>query len=111
MTTYSTENYSVKAPDGYNMKLSKNALDSVDTLSITKEGNRKLVIFRAKDGRYGEGGVRVGATQAEIDQEVPKKRLIIGSGEKTYDVWVYYNKDDAVAESELKAIFDSIDLK
>ena len=105
MTTYSSEKYSLECPAGYKV-------DGSDyTLSLTREGNRKLVIFQAKDGHYGEGGIQLGAPQEQIDQDVPKEQLTVGSGDNKYDVWIYYNMGDAAAENELAAIFDSIVVK
>lgn len=111
--TYSFEKYSLTTPHGYSANGSFYATgnSSQYTMTLLKEPNRKLVIFQAKDGHFGEGGVSIGATQQELDLEKPKKQLTVGTGENTYDVWMYYNKADVAAESELTTIFRSIVIK
>ncbi len=106
LETYSSEKYSFKYSNGYKIDDSNEYV-----LYLTKEKNRKLVIFQAKEGHYGEGGIQLGAPQEQIDQEVPKEQLTVGSGENEYDIWIYYSKDDATAEGELDAIFNSITVK
>lgn len=108
LETYSSEKYSFKYPQGYTVTL---ATQSFYALTIEKARNKRVEIFQMKDfgdRPWGFGGTE---TQEEIDGYVPKETLSVGTGDKQYDVWLFYSENDSQTKSEVKAIVDSIVVK
>jgi hypothetical protein len=70
-----------------------------------------MEIFQMKDFGDRPWGFSGGETEEEIDGYVPKETLTVGSGDKQYDVWLFYSENDSQTKKELNAIFDSIVIK
>lgn len=122
LETYSSEKYSFQYPKGYFVQEAKS---NFPTLTVRKATNKKeadeqrdfatknrLEIFQMKDfGGDRAWGIETEATQEEIDGYVAKEFLTVGTGDKKYDVWLYYSENDTQVKNELRTIFDSIVLK
>ncbi len=108
LKTYSSEKYSFNYPNGYSVTL---PTQSFTVLTIEKARNKRVEIFQMKDFGDRPWGFEGTETQEEVDGYVPKETLTVGSGDKQYDVWLYYSENDSQAKKEVKAIFDSIVVK
>lgn len=103
--TYSSEEYSLKYPQGYTVTM---ATQSFPALTIEKARNKRVEIFQMEDfgdRPWGFGGTE---TQEEIDGYVPKETLSVGTGDKKYDVWLFYSKNDTQTKKELETLVNSI---
>lgn len=118
LLNFSSEKYAVQYPPIYSLEknfgVTSQANDPIKMLTIKKDGG-KLEIFQMKDfgdRPYGfepeEGQI---ASQKDIDGYVPKEFLSVGTGDKKYDIWLYYSTDDSQTINELKTIFDSFVIK
>lgn len=108
LETYSSEKYSFNYPNGYTITL---PTQSFPALTIEKARNKRMEIFQMKDFGDRPWGFSGGETEEEIDGYVPKETLTVGSGDKQYDVWLFYSENDSQTKKELNAIFDSIVIK
>ena len=105
LKTYSFEKYSFSYPNGYTITL---PTQSFPALTVEMARNKRVEIFQMGDfgdRPWGFGGTE---TQEEIDGYVPKETLTVGSGDKQYDVWLFYSESDSQVRDEVRAIFDSI---
>ena len=128
LVTYSSEKYSFRHPQGYFVSeppITENV--SFPVLTVRKAANQKeadadvnamiasnnrLEIFQMKDFGDRPWGFSGEETQEGVDDGyVPKDMLTVGTGDKKYDVWLYYSKNDSITKKELMAIFDSIVIK
>lgn len=100
-----SQDFSLNYPDEY---YARRPSDSFPALEIEKARNKRLEIFQMKDFGDRPWGFEGTETQEDIDGYVPKEQLTIGDGDKKYDVWLYYAKNDIMTKQELHAIFDSI---
>ncbi len=120
LETYSSEKYSFQYPKGYFVVADSSGIiltvrkatnqQEADSLGRDATKNR-LEIFQMKDFGDRPWGFEGTETQEEIDGYVPKETLTVGSGNKQYDVWLYYSENDTQIKNELKTIFDSIIIK
>ncbi len=68
-------------------------------LTVSKDSERRIEIFRSADfGARDEGNMT-------------KEQFTIKSKNETYNVWLFYPDNDAQAKSELRQIYNSIDIK
>ena len=108
LEAYTTEEYSFNYPIGYTITLPTQPFPA---LNIEKARNKRMEIFQMEDFGRRPWGFSGDETQEEIDGYVPKETLTLGSGDKQYDVWLYYGENDTQTKKELGAIFDSIVIK
>jgi hypothetical protein len=108
LETYSSEIYSFNYPTGYTITLPS---QSFPVLIIEKARNKRVEIFQMKDFGDRPWGFSGGETQEEIDGYMPKETLIVGIGDKEYNVWLYYSENDSQTIKELNSIIDSIVIK
>lgn len=119
--TYSSEKFSFQYPQGYFVQ---EASSSFRALTVRKAASKKeadekkdvasknrLEIFQMKDFGDRPWGFEGTETQEDIDGYVPKEQLTVGTGDKKYDVWLYYSENDSQIKNELRTIFDSIVIK
>lgn len=107
LETYSSEKYSFNYPNSYSVTLPTQAFQ---VLSVEKARNKRVEIFQMKEFG-GRGWIENVNTPEEADRDIPKETLTVGSGDKQYDVWLFYSENDNLTKKELKAIFDSIVVK
>ena len=108
LEAYTTEEYSFNYPIGYTITLPTQPFPA---LNIEKARNKRMEIFQMEDFERRPWGFTGDETQEEIDGYVPKETLTLGSGDKQYDVWLYYGENDTQTKKELDAIFESIVIK
>lgn len=106
--TFSSEKYSFQIPAGYTITP---PTTSFPALTLEKERNKRLEIFQMEDFGRRPIGFTGEESQEEVDGYLPKETLTVGSGDKEYDVWIYYSENDAQTQAELKAIYNSITIK
>ena len=111
---YSSDKYSFKYPKEYNV--SEDGKGKTYILTVTKNDKDKLEIFNATEypgdrtafGFEGDGTAEEAeAYLKQVQEKMPREFQKIGS----YDVWLYYGKNDSSAKEELKKIFESIKIK
>lgn len=105
---YSGSKYSFTYPQDYVVTPERNDFKA---LTIKKTENARLEIFQMKDFGDRPLGFDGTETQADIDGYIPKETLTVGSGDKKYDVWLFYSANDAAIKEDLRQIFESIRLK
>lgn len=122
---YASEKYSFQYPQGYFVQEPSTEPGQLfPVLTVRKAANKKeadekrnvasknrLEIFQMKDFGDRPWGFEGTETQEDIDGYVPKEQLTVGTGDKKYDVWLYYSENDSMTKKELKTIFDSIVIK
>ncbi len=101
--TYSDENYSFEYPENYQV------MEDIEPNGIeVRAADGKLSIFQLKS----PSGERVNAIGFGPDEgPVPEQIKVVENDTTWFDVWFYYDTGDQETEEELKAIFDSIELK
>lgn len=105
---YSAEGYSVEIPQGWQVVKPSPAFR---VLNIMKGSNR-IEIFKLSDfDGNREFNFTGKETAEEVDSNVPKEFLTIGTGANQYNVWLYYLTDDEEGKEMLKDIYKSIDVK
>jgi hypothetical protein len=106
--TFSSDTYSFKYPKDYTITL---PTVSFPALTVEKARNKRMEIFQMKDFGDRPFGFSGGESQEDIDGYVPKESLTVGSGEKQYNVWLFYSENDSQTIEELTAIYESIVIK
>lgn len=105
---YSGEAYSVEIPNGWQVVKPSPAFR---VLSIMKGSNR-IEIFKLSDfDGNREFNFTGKETAEEVDSNVPKEFLTIGTGVNQYNVWLYYLTEDEEGKEMLKDIYKSIEVK
>jgi hypothetical protein len=108
LESYTSELYSLNYPKGYTITL---PIPGFPVLTIGKAPNQRMEIFQMKDFGDRPFGFTGEETQEDIDGYVPKEKLIVGSGEKQYDIWLFYSENDDQTKEELNSIVDSMVIK
>jgi nitrogen fixation-related uncharacterized protein len=104
---YSTEGYSVEYPEGWQVVEPSPAFR---VLSLMKGSNR-IEIFKLSDfDGNREFNFTGKETPEEVDSNVPKEFLTIGTGVNEYNVWLFYLTGDEKGKDMLHDIYDSIEV-
>lgn len=105
---YAGEGYEVEIPEGWQVVKPSPAFR---VLSIMKDSNR-IEIFKLSDfDGNREFNFTGRETEQEVDSNVPKEFLTIGTGVNQYNVWLFYLTDDEEGKDMLHDIYDSIEVK
>jgi len=110
LETYSSNDYSFTYPSDYTITLPS---QSFPALTVKKANNMKLELFQISDFPGGDRpvGFTGTETQEEVDGYASKELLTVGTGNRKYDVFLYYSESDSQTQDELKRIFESISIK
>lgn len=105
---YQGEGYAVEYPKGWQVVKPSPAFR---VLSIMKDSNR-IEIFKLSDfDGNREFNFTGKETAEEVDSNVPKEFLTIGTGANQYNVWLFYLTDDEEGKDMLHDIYKSIEVK
>ena len=115
--TFEGENYTFTYPQEYSV--SETGEEEYYILTVSKNEEAKIEIYKAKE--YPVDRTVFGFTGEETAEEVeaflealkarsPKEYLTVSNDLDEYDVWLYYNEEDAKTQDELKTIFNSIEV-
>lgn len=105
---YQGEGYAVEYPNGWQVVKPSPAFR---VLSIMKDSNR-IEIFKLSDfDGNREFNFTGKETAEEVDSNVPKEFLTIGTGANQYNVWLFYLTDDEEGKDMLHDIYKSIEVK
>jgi nitrogen fixation-related uncharacterized protein len=104
---YDGGEYVVEIPKGWQVVKPSPAFR---VLSIMKGSNR-IEIFKLSDfDGNREFNFTGEETAEEVDSNVPKEFLTIGTGVNQYNVWLFYLTDDEEGKDMLHDIYDSIEV-
>lgn len=106
MNTYSSDKYSFQYPRYYYAMYQGDAEPL--TITMVNNENKRLVIFETTGNKPKVWDYDGTPSQEEIDKNVPKEKFTIGTGDKKYDVWLYYPKGDDTEKKVQETIFHSI---
>lgn len=108
---YVSADYSLKYPGYYTVEQPTASFKA----TVVRGNNGRVEVFKMKDfggdRPFGMEPENTGVSQQEIDSYVPKQSVTATGTKGTYDVWLFYGKDDAAAKAEVEAIYRSIKVK